>query len=473
MSSRVQQFKKQLQKEQKSSRVADFKNQPAPVEPEKEEKKSVGGFLKNVVKSGGKLVKDTASFVGNAVVHPKKTLEDIADPLVGAVGKVIPGAATATQTAKANAVGGFYKERYGGVDKIKESLYNDPVGVFSDISALAGLASGAAKLGGLNRTAKVASTVSNVTNPLNVTKLVPGRNVVSNRLKTSAEKSYTQALSPTTKTNKLKTEKVVPGLLEKRTVAFTHEGLQTKAAGHAQKYGQRIEDAFDAIPEGTIRTNVKPIFDDLQKRKLKTTVKGVTVDEPAYKAFEDMQRKVLKIAEVDVSPQSMREFRQILDKGTARNGNFAFTDADSVLAEARKATANAIRNQLAEELPDIGKINKEFNFWKNVEDVITDTIKRKKPQTGALEKVAQIGGMATGSTVMQSVLKGIALKNFIKLTRSTGWKTVSAVTKNELANLLVKGDSLRASLKIKQLLNMIGAANRNQRQPASTTRNTE
>jgi hypothetical protein len=338
---------------------------------------------------------------------------------------------------------------------------------------LAGGIGGAARAGGLNRVAKVANTVERVANPLNVTKVLPGRKAASNVLRTSAEKSMTEALAPTTQANKARAAKIVPGMLEKRVTAFTQEGLQSKAAAQAETFGQRIEDAWDAIPDGTYRTNIKPIFDDLQKRKMDYTVNGVVVDEAGYKSFENIQRKLLQVADIDVSPKSIREFRQILDKGTARNGNFSFTDKDSALAEARKAAANAMRRELGSDLPGIDKINKEFTFWSNIEEVISDTIKRKKPQTGLVEPVAQAVGMATGSGVVQAVLKGLALRNFVKLTRSTGWKTVSAVMKNDLANLLARGDSFRAAILIKKMLNMVSATERNLKQPASATQTTE
>jgi hypothetical protein len=293
---RVQSARKLLQTPSKAGPLAK-KETP------KSEKKTVGGFLKNTAKSAGRLVADTVKFAAGAVFKPKKTLESIGDPIVGAIGLVAPQAATQEQKDKARAVGSFYKDRYGSKEAIKETLYNDPVGVVSDVSAASGIVSGAAKLGGLSRTAKVASTVSDITNPLNVTKVIPGRKVAAKTLRTSAEKTYTEALSPTTRVNKLKTEKVVPGLLDRRVTAFTQEGLQAKATPKVNEFGQRIEDAFDAIPDGTQRINTRPIFEDLQKRKMEHVVSGVVVDDLGYKAFDDLQRKLLRVSEVDVSPR--------------------------------------------------------------------------------------------------------------------------------------------------------------------------
>lgn len=458
---KVQELKAKMQAPQPSKAGPLAKKATEP------QKKTVGGFLKNTVKSAGRLVGDTAKLVAGAVFQPQKTLKTITDPMIGAVGLVAPSLATDEQKDAARGVGQFYKDRYGSADAVKETLYNDPVGVASDVSAVTGAVGGLSKLGGLNRAAKVASIVSEVANPLNAVKVIPGKKVAASALRTSAEKSYTEALAPTTKVNKAKAAKVVPGLLEKRVTAFSKEGLQAKAVPKVNEFGQQIEDAFDAIPDGVQRIDTRPVFEDLQRRKMDYVASGVVIDELGYKAFDDLQRKLLKVADVDVSPKSIREFRQILDRGTARNGNFSFTDADSAAAEARKAAANAMREELAKANPDIDAINKEFSFWNNVDDVISDTIKRQKPQTGLIEPMAQIVGTATGTGgIMQAVLRGLALRNFIKLTRSTGWKTVSAVAKNDLANLLSKGDTFRAGTLINKLLNTASTVERNLMQPA-------
>lgn len=431
------------------------------------ETKNADSFFGNVFKSAGRFVRDTAIGVGSAIFSPKQTLENIGDPIIGAIGKALPGASTPTQTAKADAIGGYYKERYGGSQNILNSLYNDPVGVLSDVSTLASGFGGASKLAGLPRVANVASKVETITNPINMLSKVasPIANPLASRLSVSAQKQMTQALAPTTKAMKAKAEQVVPGLLQRGTTAMTQESLLAKAADKAEDFGRQIENAWDAIPEGVYRTNIKPVFDDLQKRKISYTVNGVVVDDAAYGAIENMQRKLLAVSNIDASPQSMREFRQILDKGTQRTGkSFALTDADSVVAETRKATANAIRRELGSELPEIDKINKEFSFWSNVEEVMGETIKRKKPQTGLLEPAASLVGLATGSNFLQKILGALALKNFVKLTHSTGWRTISAVNKNKLANLLASGKGKEAATLINNLLNISAMSQRVQRE---------
>lgn len=443
--------------------------QATPVEPEPqvEEPKSLKGFGKNILSSGAGLVKDSAMYFVNGLIHPVRTIESVGDPIVGLVGKVMPGASTEQQDAMANAVGKYFKERYGSTEALKKTAYEDPVGLATDISAflsaggsLVTKAGNISKVSQVTRAGQAIAKAGEITNPLNILKAAkPITSKLSPRLETSAAKQYSEALGATTKANKIKTDKVVPGLLEQNVTAFSKEGLQSKAQTALGKASEKLEDAFDNLPQG-IRTDIKPIFDDLQNRKMKYTTNGVVVDDAAYNAYERMQRKLLEVADIDVSPQSLRELRQIWDKGSARTGNFSFTDADSVLNEARKAAANAVRNELANEFPHIAKINKEFSFWSNVDDILTDTIRRIKSQTGLIEPIAQIAGLATGSTVIHAVLKGIALKNIVKLFRSTGWRTISATKKYQLAKLLARGESNKAANLIKELLRDTAVANR-------------
>lgn len=121
--------------------------------------RTVGGFLSNVGKSAGHLVGGLAT----AIAHPLDTLGGTLDIAAGALQKALPKAlvdfvnqsetpealAAGQRAIKtAEAAGGVYKSKYGSVDAIKKTLYEDPVGAAADLSMLltggAGLARGAA-----------------------------------------------------------------------------------------------------------------------------------------------------------------------------------------------------------------------------------------------------------------------------------------------------------------------------------------
>lgn len=120
-----------------------------------EPERTLGGFAGNVIKSGVNVAKGVAG----AVMHPIDTASGLVDVGAGALQNALPKGVTdfinkfdsnpeaaKRAVAAADAVGGVYKEKYGGLDKIKKTLYEDPVGAAADISTL--LSGGAALVRG-------------------------------------------------------------------------------------------------------------------------------------------------------------------------------------------------------------------------------------------------------------------------------------------------------------------------------------
>lgn len=161
---------------------------------------SVGGFAGNVLKSAGKNALGIGESLLN-VANPdmdKNTLANTARLVQGGLQKIDPtegkvvanaiGDSTPIKYVKqidkmkgrstdytptADAVGQFYKDRYGGIENIKRSVYEDPVGVALDVSTvLTGVGGGLKGLGAvansskLARAGEIASTIGKVTDPL-------------------------------------------------------------------------------------------------------------------------------------------------------------------------------------------------------------------------------------------------------------------------------------------------------------------
>lgn len=121
---------------------------PAPEEkgwldPNSVEDPSVMGFAGNVAKSGGRLIRDTVTGLAN-VFNPdpqKNTAVQLGKLAIG-------GAANAAEAMTgqelfdapgedlADAVGKFYMNRYGGLENLKKTAYEDPVGLISDVASV-------------------------------------------------------------------------------------------------------------------------------------------------------------------------------------------------------------------------------------------------------------------------------------------------------------------------------------------------
>lgn len=122
------------------------------------EKKTIGGFINNIGESGVNLVKD----LGNVITHPIQTAKSLGNIGLGVAQKLIPG--RQEQEQYADAVGQFYKQRYGGIKNIANTLYNDPVGVALDASAvLGGTGAGARGVAGLSSKGATAVKLSSPT----------------------------------------------------------------------------------------------------------------------------------------------------------------------------------------------------------------------------------------------------------------------------------------------------------------------
>lgn len=163
---------------------ADPNNPSSIVAPEtKPEQRSLGGFIGNLASSAG----DFAGGVIDAVRHPFKTIESVANLGAGAIEKGAQGLIDITglnkyqkggpinteESQMAGKVGKFYKDRYGGVENIKNTLYKDPVGAAADASVLLGGAAGiagkvgeAGELAGASKLASGLRKASEITDPI-------------------------------------------------------------------------------------------------------------------------------------------------------------------------------------------------------------------------------------------------------------------------------------------------------------------
>lgn len=137
---------------------------------ELEQPKTLGGFAGNVVKSG----LETAGSIGSALLNilnpdmEKNTLANVAKLAVGTGQLLIPGEQGLEDAPRA--VGAFYKNRYGSLKAIGDTLYNDPVGALVDASMIADLG-GMALTKGVSMATKGAKAVDLGSNTAKLGKL--------------------------------------------------------------------------------------------------------------------------------------------------------------------------------------------------------------------------------------------------------------------------------------------------------------
>lgn len=159
------------------------------------------GVVKGGAKAIGNAPGSTFKLIKNvteAVVHPIKTVKAIKDVVKGGGAKAaqvvidntdfgqmilregkkrggnvieLPDgrlqAGDTEDIEKFEAMTQFFKDRYGSMDKFKETAIEDPVGVLADVASVFSGAGSGLKLAGLPGVAEKVSTVSKVVDPLN------------------------------------------------------------------------------------------------------------------------------------------------------------------------------------------------------------------------------------------------------------------------------------------------------------------
>ncbi len=270
---------------------------------------------------------------------------------------------------------------------------------------------------------------------------------IPKNLREQAIKQYSQALGATKIEFKRQAEKIIPEMLERKLTAFTRSGLKEKAKKMLTQVGAKFDDALKTVPKDKT-INTKPIIETLENAKSEYTIiekgKKVIAETEPYKRLSELQNIISELGD-KVSFNSMRRLRQVWDNVISKSKGFTkFSEEATTAINAKKQAANAIREELAKASPILDKVNAEYTFWKRLDGVLKETLERTSSQQLALsQRIAQSVGMGAGFVkggIMTGVLGATIMKNLVKLTTSTGWRTISGKTKNQIADYIVTGN---------------------------------
>lgn len=302
-------------------------------------KKTVGGFAGNVLTSGVNVVGDIAS----SVLHPIDTAKNLIGLGKGVVQLLIPGEQGNEDLARQ--VGQFYVDRYGSVEKAKNSFYKDPVGVAMDASVILGGTGGLLKAGGSlaksSKLAKLGSTISKagaIADPLNVSskfKLLPSKfkpNIGGKVRGKIADFGDTYAI----KSTRISTS-------QQNKIAKKMKGMKTR-------FGSTPEELIDKT--GLYGQDVNAINDYIspleQNRTKAIRGSGLTVQNAdVLKNFSDEIAK-LSTPEAKLDPASrllreklITEARNYAQQNPVRRGSKLLESLDKTRARIDKSTPNA------------------------------------------------------------------------------------------------------------------------------------
>lgn len=309
---------------------------------------------------------------------------------------------------------------------------------------------------------------------------------LSETLRNSAVNQYSKTLAATGKGDKLRSAKVSPKLLDEGVMAMTTKGLAAKVAMKVDQYRNAIDEAWQNVPDDAML----PV-DDVASKIQESFTKGSTVSTPAGpvpsgpvaqsaisggKELVDVLRSAAEkrpitdaagvTTFIEVIPaKRMRELKQQWDTVAEQSKVFDGTQVrHNSVGQIHVKAANELRDLLNTEFPNIAEINKSFNWWKNAQTVLENTISRREGQQG-VRWGPGVGGIigagaevsAGGGGALGAVLGGYGTGLLIQAIRSPGWRTVSAQAKNKLANALARGDRATTEAVLKQAVNSMRA----------------
>lgn len=263
--------------------------------------------------------------------------------------------------------------------------------------------------------------------------------------KKKAIEKYSSIFKATSKESRALLEKTAGGLVERGQLVGSVGGLAEKAEGLSTLYGKKIDDYFKKLPADA-KEQTRPIIDKLVELGNKYIVDGVVQNKPAVEAIKSTMENITKLGN-EVSSGAFRKLRQIWDEHYDVTKQ-SVDDISAYTKKAQMAGADAIREEFAKTRPDLDKINKEFNFWSNVQKLGEYTASKSKGvlSAGIGATVGGIMGAESGQGVFNKIGgAGVGIvvgsflgKNAIEFMKSPAWKSASSVAKYKLADAIMK-----------------------------------
>lgn len=261
-----------------------------------------------------------------------------------------------------------------------------------------------------------------------------------------------KALNPTTRENKVRTERIAPEMLERRVTARNLQKLEETAAAKSNEAGAKVEAAL--APHADDLRDTMSLVDELEKAKEEftgTTATGEKVinDKGRVGRIQKLQDTLMEYGD-QISVGSMVKLRRNWDRVVEAGKGFTTPKAGERAWAAREGRS-VLRDDLVEAVPNLDQVNADFSFWQTLEDITAATNQRRQGQKGDLTSTIAGAGGAVAAEVMMpgaGAVKGglqaaLGAKVFASLKRfvdSPGWQLWSAVQKERLADALMSKD---------------------------------
>jgi len=373
----------------------------------------LGQAVVNTPASAGRMV----SGLYEAVTSPVQTISGVMDVAAGGLQNVLPKPVTdfinqfetnpeAAQRAvnTANAMGGMYKERYGTLEGIKNTIATDPVGVAGDLSTLlaggAGLARGAGAIAGPGRAgaaissvADKLSTASNVTNPINAMVKAPG---IAYDLASALTKQGlslktgvgTEPITQAVKAGREGNATFVENMRGQVPITQVLDDAKTNLAQMNLDKQKDYRSGMVNIKSDKSVLDFAGIDKAIKDAESMAYFKGKIKDKTAASVLSNIKDKVSDWKKSDPAefhtPEGMDNLKQSLWEDFGKLGM-----EEKTAFSAGKQVYDAVKNQISTQAPEYSKVMKNYTE-------ATDQIKE-------IERALSLGNKASADTAMRKL----------------------------------------------------------------------
>jgi len=279
------------------------------------------------------------------------------------------------------------------------------------------------------------------------------RKFTAETVKDSAEAGMARALGATKEVAKQEAADIAPEMLE-RGVGGTRRSMLSQADTQVADIGREIGAVVDAAAQSGSTVPVDQFVMALRQSRIKSQgdvrmARAIPGTEKIVSTLDELEQFAMGFGNnipIDKAQAIKQVWADIVSKAGLYGPSAGAAPTDKAFAFAYKEGADAMRSLIASESPTLDKLNKEFAFWKGLQNILVATKLRTQAQGGGLTATLVGGsgatavGAATGS-LPQAVVGGAVAGAVTRIVQSPIFRTrVSAPLKMALADALSSGD---------------------------------
>jgi len=351
----------------------------------------------NVIPSGIEMGKN----IYGAIRHPLTTAGSILDLATGGLHNIMPDDvakwidtavhATPEETKKAvetaNAVGKFYKERYGSSEGFKKALAQDPVGVASDVSALlSGGATIASKAGAPVKAVTTLEKAADITNPILATAkgtAAIGKTglglLTGTSPETIAQSAKSGFMNDPNFWRHVKSEGELTEPLDN-----ARYNLNQMKINKSNEYRSGMTD----ISKDKSVLEFNDIDQALKNAKDSLSFKGKIKDDEAFKIYQELENEIAKWKKTNPAeyhtPEGLDALKQRIGAITNR---IPYEELNS--NRIGKDVYNSIKDTISKQAPTYSKVMSDYS--------------EASEQIREIEKALSLGGKASADTALRKL----------------------------------------------------------------------